>query len=435
MWHYVNLQGQTLGPVEAVVIIAEVQAGRLVAETLVWYPGWTAWVPVSAAWQALGMAAPPARPLPPPPSSLPQAGVAGSAPVVLAPGQNPWSIKGFSDKLVQLVGMEKLEGFSLKEMMGSVFKRYGPEAIEAYFSVGLKETTPPLEQVSARWPQPWMFARALVLSLVLYFGFVIAMNTFKTTIALPAVIMTGSFAIPIATLLFFFEMNAPHNVSLYQILKLVLLGGLLSIGASLLLFDLSTFDDWLGPPSAGLIEEAGKLAAVILLTSRLDPARYPYILNGLLFGAAVGTGFAAFESAGYALNITLQAQDISAGTTNIALRGILSPFGHIVWTAIAAGALWSVKGNQKFQFGMLLHKRVLTMVGCSMALHFIWNLPFTGPFLIKFWVLGFIAWVLVFATVQSGLRQLKAARKVEHTMVRGISRADIMAAIKAKEGG
>lgn len=430
MWHYVNLQGQSVGPVTAEQIAAEANAGRLRGESLVWYPGWTAWVPISAAWQSLGMAAPPSAPAPPPPA--PVSAAAASAPVVLAPGQNPWSIQGFSDKLVQLVGLEKLEGFSLKEMLSSVFKRYGPEAIEAYFSVGLKETTPPLEQVSARWPQPWMFARALALSLLLYFGFLFAMKTFNAPIALPAVIMTGSFAIPIATLLFFFEMNAPHNVSLYQILKLVLLGGLLSIATSLLLFDLSAFDDWIGPPSAGLIEEAGKLAAVILLTSRLDPARYPYILNGLLFGAAVGTGFAAFESAGYALLITLEAQNFAAGTDNIALRGILAPFGHVIWTAIAAGAVWTVKGSNRFRFGMLLHRRVLTMVGCSMALHFIWNLPFTGPFLIKFWILGFIGWVLVFATVQSGLRQLRAARKVEHTMVRGISRADVMAAIKAR---
>ena len=34
--------------------------------------------------------------------------------------------------------------------------------------------------------------------------------------------------------------------------------------------------------------------------------------------------------------------------------------------------------------------------------------PFTGPFLLKFWVFGAIAWVIIFSLIQSGLREIAA---------------------------
>ena len=41
--------------------------------------------------------------------------------------------------------------------------------------------------------------------------------------------------------------------------------------------------------------------------------RYKYILNGILFGATVGAGFACFETAGYALNMGLLPGLLQAG--------------------------------------------------------------------------------------------------------------------------
>ena len=69
-----------------------------------------------------------------------------------------------------------------------------------------------------------------------------------------------------------------------------------------------------------------------------------------------------------------------------------------------------------------------------MALHFVWNMGFSGPFLLKYWVLGFIAWVLVFALLQQGLKQVRSARTVTHTMTRGLSVADVQAALRARVG-
>ena len=51
----------------------------------------------------------------------------------------------------------------------------------------------------------------------------------------------------------------------------------------------------------GVVEETSKLLAVIFVTYAARGARYPYQLNGILFGAAVGAGFACSETLGYAL--------------------------------------------------------------------------------------------------------------------------------------
>ena len=53
--------------------------------------------------------------------------------------------------------------------------------------------------------------------------------------------------------------------------RAVVLGGVVSIGISLLLFRLTNLSSWLGPPAAAFVEEVGKLAA-LLAGSLFTPA-------------------------------------------------------------------------------------------------------------------------------------------------------------------
>jgi len=82
----------------------------------------------------------------------------------------------------------------------------------------------------------------------------------------------------------------------------------------------------------------------------LPEISFKYRLNALLVGAAVGVGFSAFESAGYAFDTFLFESPAKFSETvshdavlNIHVRGILAPFTHIAWTAIAAAAYWYSK--------------------------------------------------------------------------------------------
>lgn len=318
-------------------------------------------------------------------------------------------VQGVAKKAVEgiskLTGTEKLEGFSLKAFFADVFKRHGEEAVENFFTVGTAMTTPPIAEVDTSWPRPWLFFRIMVASIVVYALFRIGMNEFHNENLIPGMMMTGVFAIPCSVLVLFVEMNVRRNVSLYQVLKVLFLGGVVSLLISLVMFRVTAAIglNWMGASVAGIAEETGKLATVLLV---VRSARYPYRLNGLLFGAAVGTGFAVFESMGYAL----RSGSLNGMIDSIFIRGVLSPFGHIIWTAITAAALWRVKGARPFAWAMLRDVRFLRLALVSVILHVIWNAPFELPFYGKYVILGIVGWLIVFSLIQEGLGELRAEK-------------------------
>ncbi len=307
-------------------------------------------------------------------------------------------------RLNQLASLQKLEGFSLRQMFSEVFKRRSSEEVEEYFVTGTSKTTPRIEDVKTGWPKPWFFMRVLLFLGLVYAGFYLAWQQFHNTNLLPGLMMMGSLVVPLATVFLFFELDTPRNVSFHRVLMLILLGGIASLFVALIGFQVSNLS-WLGASQAGIVEETGKLVAVVLLVGR---PRYKYILNGMLFGAAVGAGFAFFESAGYAFNVLLsQEGGLDAMLTNIRVRAFLSPFGHVAWTAIAAGALWRVKGARTISPGMFFNKRFLGAFLFPVALHMIWNSPIPSPFYLKHILLGILGWFIVFGFVQQGLWQVR----------------------------
>lgn len=317
----------------------------------------------------------------------------------------PFTIK-VSDRVTNLAGIEKLEEFNIKEFFEDVLKKHSTDEIEEYFTVGTKSTTPNIEDVDTNWPRPWVFFKTFIGAVVVYFLFVQGWKEFQNINLVPGLIIVGSFAVPISALIFFVEVNARRNISLYQVIRLVFMGGILSIIISLILFQVSDALklNWLGASVAGIVEEPGKILTLLIVA---NIRKYSYTLNGLLFGAAVGVGFAAFESAGYALYTGLVDPSPSAMMDNIMLRGMLSPFGHIVWTGMCGAALWKVKGNNKFQFSMFSDPRFTRIFFIAAIMHMIWNSPLYLPFHLKYLILGITAWIIIFGFIQEGLKQIK----------------------------
>jgi len=315
-------------------------------------------------------------------------------------GDTTWLGK-LGQQITGFAGVEKIQGFSAATMFSDVFKKRPPEEVEDYLIVGTRTTTPPLQSVSADWPRPWLFLKAFTLSAAVYLLFDFAWNQFGNENLIPGLIVVGSFAIPFSILIFFFEMNVLRNISLYEVIKLLLLGGILSLIASLFAYDLTKLTSWMG---AGIIEESGKAAALLLVIKKL---RYRWILNGLLFGAAVGTGFAVFESSGYALRYGAQggAQEMLQVINERAILSILG--GHVLWTAMVGGALWRVRGDRPFTFDMLQDLRFLRVFAIAVLLHTVWDSPLQLPAYGKFIALGFVAWVVLLGLIQQGLRQVK----------------------------
>jgi protease PrsW len=185
----------------------------------------------------------------------------------------------------------------------------------------------------------------------------------------PTIILLGSFLVPVAFVTYAFG-HADEVVTAQRIFTAFVYGGVLGVlGASVL------EDAFLRQPSGpayvwvGLIEEAVKLAALWLLARRLP--RYT-MRDGIVLGAAVGFGFAAFESAGYAFNALFTAGGpslLNLVETEV-LRGILAPVGHGLWTAILGGTLFGVAARR----GRLrLSRAVLGSYVLVALLHALWD--------------------------------------------------------------
>ena len=334
------------------------------------------------------------------------AGISASAPAASGAASGGSAVQAIVDRITDTIGLERLEGFSVSALFSEALRHREPDEMERYMGVGTPETTPPLTVAMSQWPRPWLFLRTLVFALVVYGLLLWGWTEFKNVNVLPALIIVGSFAVPMATLILFFELNTPRNVSMLRIVQLVVLGGVVSILISLFLFRLTNLSSWLGAPAAAIVEEVGKLAALLLLARFAQQDRYAFALNGLLFGAAVGAGFAAFESAGYALRFGLQGgSDLMREV--ITTRGLLSPFAHIAWTAIAACAVWRVRAEGVPLAQAIVHRKFLALFAVPVVLHFIWNSGFQLPLMLKYVGLGFLAYVVIFSLVQSGLKEVR----------------------------
>jgi RsiW-degrading membrane proteinase PrsW (M82 family) len=316
-------------------------------------------------------------------------------------------LSNIGGRISDVAGLEKIEGFSPATMFSEVWRKRTDEEMEQYFAVGTPTTTPLLNEVDTSWPKPWLFLKTFILAAIVYAGFVFAYNTFNNVLVLPGMLTIGAFVIPFSLFIFFFEMNVLRNVPLYQVLKLVFLGGILSVLLSLLLYQWTKLDSWLGAAGVGIIEESGKAAALLLVINKL---KYRWTLNGMLFGAAIGAGFAAFESAGYAYSSGVDLGD-NAMLDSITKRGVLSICGgHVLWAALVGGALWRVRGDEKFRWEMLKDLRFLRVFALCAGMHAVWDAPINLPFDLKYIALGFVAWVALLSLIQAGLRQIRAAQ-------------------------
>lgn len=347
------------------------------------------------------------------------------------------------DRMTNAIGIERLQGFSFSELFAQVFAKHSQKEIEESFTIGTEGSTPSIMEVDASWPKPWLFVRMMVASLLFFGLFWAGWNEFTNPNLLPGLMMIGSFAVPASALVLFMELNARKNMSLYIVMRLAFLGGILSLLISLVLFEYLD-KGWLGASIAGPIEETGKVLAMVAVARA---SQHRYKLNGLLIGAAVGVGFAAFESAGYALRYFLD--DVVQGTINfivnnrtknlnlaqyagtlqgvptmlniIVVRGILSPMGHIVWSAIAGCALWRVIQGQKFSFKMLVDKKFLRLFAVPVVLHMIWNSPLHLPFYGKYLIVGAVGWFVALSLVQEGLNEI---RKEQHDTLEASKKAE-----------
>jgi RsiW-degrading membrane proteinase PrsW (M82 family) len=184
----------------------------------------------------------------------------------------------------------------------------------------------------------------------------------------PTLILLGSFLVPVTFVVWAFERRDTGEITASLVLNTFIAGGVMGVLAA------SAPEVYLLHPSlwlflgAGLFEEGAKLAALAWLARHL---RTKSVRDGLILGASVGFGFAAFESAGYAFTALFTERGLSLLDllqTEV-LRGLLAPVGHGLWTAVLGAVLFSASTREHF---LLSGRLLLAYLGVAL-LHALWD--------------------------------------------------------------
>lgn len=306
---------------------------------------------------------------------------------------------------------------NLSELFSEIPKKHTKEEAENIFIVGTHTTTPAINDVSEIMGKPWLFSRVFLYMLLSFVALWFAVTMLDAPNALPGFIMVGAFMVPLSSVIFFYELNAYKNISIVQTVEMFFVGGAVSIAATLLLFEFfplsneSQFFGMLTTTDAitiGVVEEIGKLLLVIYYIRKL---RIKYILNGLLIGCAIGSGFAAFETAGYILGSIVSGEN---PIELILLRGGLAIGGHIIWTAIAGGALVMVKKSNLLEISHFFNTNFLFFFISVITFHSVWDMEFSilGNIFLKYILLIIFVWVEAFVLINAGFKEISKYKKV-----------------------
>ena len=301
-------------------------------------------------------------------------------------------------------GTGKVE-LKLKDLVISVGNKHTAEEAEEIFSCGTAKTTPPETEISSAWPRPWLYSRVFLVLAVTFVGLLFMARHFHNVNAIPGIIFIGAMVVPFSAVIFFFEVNAPRNISIFEVTKIFFIGGVASLLTTCTLYEIADIKTWTisSAMMIGVVEELGKIMVVAYY---LNSTRKKYILNGLLIGAAVGAGFAVFETAGY----IMRSNDI---TSIIYLRGILALGGHVAWTGLAGAALAMVKNERPLDSEVILHPKFLQFLVVVIVMHGMWDMPVeissTLPVMQIF--LTAAVWLFLLVMINAGLRQIS---EIEH---------------------
>lgn len=234
---------------------------------------------------------------------------------------------------------------------------------------------------SRRHPPVW--AWVLIIGLPAWALLAIAEWVTGVTTLVPSVIFVGSFLVPVSFLAWVFDRQevtssrpgwSPTALGPGRAVLAFTAAGLFGVAiAAVVESPLVNGPPALFYPAVAVAEELIKLVVLLLAARGL----VSYLRrDGMVLGAAVGLGFAAFETAGYTFNTIVANKTVDLGLileTEI-VRGLLSPLGHGLWTALVGGAIFAAAAST----GRLrLTPAVVGWVLVAIALHTMWDLA--GP--------------------------------------------------------
>ena len=341
-------------------------------------------------------------------------------------------LDNFAETVDEMVGGDGYISMGWKDVFSDVFKKHSAEEAEEIFIYGTKNTTPKESDMMSDWPKPWLYGKVFLFFAVSFLISCIIMGMGVYMMA-PTVMLIGPMMVPVSMLILFFELNVPRNISIFNVMKIFVIGGLASLYfTAVALVTVAIFYGEeltiLGAIETGFREEIAKIIVVfIILKNRAKKGKKNYLLNGLLIGAAVGAGFAVFESAGYAQDNFLSVNILEDGVEvvltrfemifNIILRGIFSPGAHVAWAAMSGFAMVLAGEKKKYKISSLFSRKFIPIFFITVILHSIWDMPI-DIFVpcIKELILVILALVALIVLIDNGFDEINIINREKRYM-------------------
>lgn len=285
----------------------------------------------------------------------------------------------------------------LAPVYGSVLaqrpEHHGAVAYDAYTPPAPVQAVPalPVPSAKGRHASVWAFGALgfVLLGLIAYFVWALGPAASLIGMVLALVPLTIVFFG-----VFFIDRWEPEPRSLVAFA--IAWGAIASVGLALLIDLLLTLllgrrgDDLTAVLQAPIVEESAKGLGVLLIFLMARRA-FDGPVDGIVYGALVGAGFAFTENIQY-FAISLIEGGASDLTVTFVLRGLMSPFAHAMFTSVTGFAI-GLAARRGASTGRVLGHGVVGLVG-AMALHALWN----GSSMIgNFFVLYLVLQVPLFA--------------------------------------
>lgn len=326
----------------------------------------------------------------------------------------------------------------LRDCFSSVFKKHTKEEEEKIFLSG-KTAHVNLSMASEEWPKPWLYSRVLIFLLLATIILAFLVFRIGNSSSLPLYMVISSLIGPLSVLTFFYEVNVPRNISFIEVIKIFIIGGILSIIATLVIGKYTGEQEIASAYSnipffvaiaIALVEELAKALIDAIYINKISSKRF--ILNAMLVGAAVGAGFSAFETVGYDFNAflytiinyfqkynisTLEAYNTVFSIANnemnqvILIRALTSIGGHMVWSAITAAALVIASKGDKVEASTFINSKFLSIAVIPVLLHAIWDWDIPINDNLKMVILIALVWVVALILIGRGIREVNIIGK------------------------
>ena len=274
------------------------------------------------------------------------------------------------------------------DMFSDSLKKHSRQDMEYAMIAGTSMDSATESNMLQKWRKPWLFRAILIggiaISFIIFAIVYACIQLFEIShiAALNLLfVIVPPIVVPFALMVFFWELNVPRNISIYQLLGYFMVGGMLSILATLIV-------DIVAPQGAASLapfsEEPGKLIVAVLLIKMFGSGknRKVYGITGLVIGAAVGAGFGGFESAQYAYNMVdwvqvggfyIWEEAFEAIVMNEALRGAFAVCGHTLFCAPYAAAVALHMNGNRITKRCFQNRDFYLTFAASFIAHFIWN--------------------------------------------------------------